>query len=188
MVKQMFDPLNNFRPGNRRIRKGMQTAIDVTGQRFGKLIAVRRDGSDARGEAVFLCVCDCGNSRRVRSSMLRGGLTRSCGCWKPKRNGALKHGHTVNSTWSPEYHAWHDAKQRCENPRNKQYESYGGRGIKMCDRWRDSFENFLADMGLKTSSRHSLDRFPDNDDDYKPGNCRWATAKQQRANQRLKCK
>lgn len=164
-------PLQDSRPGNRRIREGMLTAIDVTGQRFERLIAACRDGSDDRGEVMFFCVCDCGGGRRVRSSMLRGGFTRSCGCWQPPRNYHRTHGHTANGTWSPEYHAWHHARQRCENPNDKDYGIYGGRGIKTCDRWRNRFANFLADMGPRPSPRHSLDRYPNNDGDYEPGNC-----------------
>ena len=80
------------------------------------------------------------------------------------------------------------AKDRCHNTQTDRWSDYGGRGIKVCRRWRNSFENFLADMGRRPSPQHSLDRYPDNDGDYKPDNCRWATAKEQRANQRLRAK
>jgi hypothetical protein len=76
--------------------------------------------------------------------------------------------------------------QRCTNPRNKRYADYGGRGIQVCDRWRTSFAAFLEDMGRRPSPEHSIDRYPNNDGNYEPGNCRWATAKQQRANRRVR--
>jgi hypothetical protein len=165
---------NKFKPGNRRIRVGMQTFIDVSGQRFGRLIAVRHDGRDGRGEPVFLCVCDCGKSRRVLSSRLRGGFIQSCGCWYPPRKQYRKHGHTVRGKWSQEYRAWHDAKQRCENPNDKSYKNFGGRGIKLCLRWQKA-ENFLIDMGPKPHPKHlySLSLI-DGARDFRPGNCRWA--------------
>jgi hypothetical protein len=91
------------------------------------------------------------------------------------------HGHAKNKHGrkrSPEYNAWRAMRQRCEDPNNEDFARYGGRGIKVCDRWR-SFPAFLADMGLKPSRQHSLDRFPDNDRGYEPGNCRWATIGEQ---------
>jgi hypothetical protein len=85
---------------------------------------------------------------------------------------------------TPEYAAWSNMKYRCNNPRAKQYPDYGGRGIRVCDSWQRSFLAFLADMGPRPSPKHSLDRYPDNDRDYEPGNCRWATASQQNSNRR----
>jgi hypothetical protein len=86
----------------------------------------------------------------------------------------------------PEYNSWHGATQRCSNRNNPKYKDYGGRGIKVCERWlgRDGFKNFLTDMGYKPSPQHSLDRFPNKNGNYEPGNCRWATPLQQGNNKR----
>jgi hypothetical protein len=94
-------------------------------------------------------------------------------------------GHCTHDYCSPEYNAWRAMFERCNNPRHKDYSRYGGRGISVCQRWIESFENFLADIGLRPSKQHSLDRFPNNETgDYEPSNCRWATREQQNANRR----
>ena len=90
---------------------------------------------------------------------------------------------THGMTKTPEYHAWIDMKHRCFNPNNKQYSNYGGRGITVCDRWKNSFQNFLADMGSRLTAKHSLDRI-NNDGDYCPDNCKWSTNAEQQNNQR----
>lgn len=101
---------------------------------------------------------------------------------KYPKNRWCKHGHAKGGVMSPEFCTWNHIKGRCENPANNQYHNYGGRGIKLCPRWRD-FRNFLADMGAKPSQYHSIDRL-NNDGDYEPNNCRWATRKQQTRNTR----
>lgn len=85
---------------------------------------------------------------------------------------------------SPEYGAWTSAKSRCSNPKDPEYKGYGGRGITVCERWRLSYQAFLDDMGRKPTPKHTLDRFPNNDGNYEPGNCRWATYTQQNRNSR----
>jgi hypothetical protein len=97
--------------------------------------------------------------------------------------GKLKHGHACRHPRSSEYNCWGSMIARCTNPNDPGWKNYGGRGIRVCERWRNSFENFLADMGLKPSPGLSIERV-ENDGNYEPGNCRWATRKEQRANQR----
>ncbi len=123
------------------------------------------------------CICDCGTVKAVHYQPLRNGVTKSCGCIRVDR--------AIHGMWkSTEYRVWGGMKQRCHNARCVHYSRYGGRGIKVCKRWRDSFQAFLKDVGPRPSMDHSLDRFPDNDGDYKPGNVRWATREEQRANTR----
>jgi hypothetical protein len=155
-------------------------AIDLTGQRFVRLTVIAYVGR--RGtQALWQCRCDCGNISTVYGQNLRRGLSKSCGCLvrDVNRQKHQKHGHTANQKRSPEHRAWTGMKDRCTNDKGVRWKRYGGRGIKVCDRWFGSFESFLTDMGPKPSPRHSLDRYPNNDGDYEPGNVRWATPEQQ---------
>lgn len=150
----------------------MREALKIeAGQRYGNLTTLY---SIKRKNGPY-CRCDCGQETVAFSSHLRAGMRVSCGCLVGKAN--LKHGMSHSS----EYKAWDQAKARCYNKNNKKYPLYGARGIKMCQRWRDSFSNFLEDMGKKPSSLHSLDRI-DGDGDYEPQNCRWATDGEQNNN------
>jgi hypothetical protein len=162
----------------------MSKRIDHTGQRFGRWTVLAFAKSDARGQAHWLCKCDCGEQKVVRGADLRNGSTFSCGCFKTAasilRN--IRHGHARHGSISPEYRSWYALRGRCTNPKNTRYGDWGGRGIRVCDRWR-SFDNFLADMGRKPSPEYSIER-RDNDGHYEPSNCYWATRKEQRANQR----
>ena len=148
-------------------------ALDLSGMVFGRLTASER--ADGR---FWMCVCSCGKSCRVRSDLLRQNITRSCGCLRAETRGNLKHGHSFPP--SPEYIIWQGMMQRCADLAN---EGYGGRGIIVCDEWRD-FSKFLEDMGARPSPMHSLDRFPDQNGNYEKSNCRWATPKQQQRNTR----
>ena len=155
------------------------------GQRFGRLIALRDNTDPERPTGVrpsWVCQCDCGQATTVVAHHLISGNTTSCGCHG--RNG-LHRTHGLSKT-APEYLTWGRMIQRCTNQRHPKYPRYGGRGITVCERWR-SFENFYADMGARPSPLHSIDRI-DNDGNYEPGNCRWATPKQQvrnRSNTRM---
>lgn len=152
---------------------------DLTGMTFGRLTVVKRSGTSKRGDIVWACICKCGAETAVRGSNLRNGNTKSCGCFQRER--ASESTSTHRLTKSPEYRSWASMIARCENPKYHHFHRYGGRGIRICERWRNSFELFLSDMGPRPSLKHSLDR-KDNDGNYEPGNCRWATAKEQRLN------
>lgn len=161
---------------------GRRRLKDLSGRRFGRLVALERSGT-ADGRALWRCRCDCGKSVDALSSNLIRGASQSCGC--VAREKASERGkHWMTDT--PEWWAWCAMRQRCYNPRNKGYPYYGARGIRVCDRWLESFENFYADMGPRPSPEHSIDRFPNNDGDYKTGNCRWATKSEQAYNRRPK--
>ena len=141
----------------------------------------RPDGR--RPQDRWRCRCACGAIVIVYGIHLRSGHTKSCGCHKAAVARARRLVHGESRRRIREYEAWQMAKARCFNPKATGYKYWGGRGITMCDRWRDSYESFLADMG-RCPPRHSLDRWPNPDGNYEPGNCRWATAKQQAANKR----
>ena len=143
--------------------------------------------SDDRG-CRWVCICDCGNENIVPMSSLRAGNSTSCGCYLEEcrigNERSLTHGDARRDAIAPEFHTWRAMRRRCQDPNDRDYQDYGGRGISVCDRW-SSYENFIADMGRKPSKWHSIDRYPDNDGNYEPGNCRWATASQQRRNTRI---
>ncbi len=162
-------------------------------ERFGRLITVKRAGHSRDHQPLWECICDCGGSATVTQKRLKNGSTQSCGCLGNEariRQGHLnaKHGDNgiVNGKQSPtvEYQAWRAMIGRCYNSKTSNYHLYGGRGIKVCDEWRRSYSAFLAYIGRRPSPRHSLDRFPDNDGNYEPGNVRWATQQEQGRNRR----
>ena len=158
---------------------------DITGQRFGRLTATRFHS--VQHDAMWECVCDCGSEKIVNGVDLRNGHTRSCGCLRQELlcSKPVTHGHTKRSRGrlrSPTYRAWDAMIHRCTRPSATQYSYYGGRGIRVCERWL-KFENFLADMGERPEGT-TLDRYPDNDGNYQPGNCRWATPTMQARNRR----
>jgi len=162
--------------------------IGSIGLKIGKLTAIRLARIATHGKAnrrvrYWLCRCECGNELEVSEKRL--GFGSGCvGCaHSGSKNSKFAHGETVGEKTS-EYRAWAAMKVRCHNPNFQQFKDYGGRGIVVCERWRDSFENFLADMGRKPTPEHTIDRWPNKDGNYEPGNCRWATDSEQRRNRR----
>ena len=168
-------------------------ALDLVGERYSRLVVVKMEKS--RKGSMAMCACDCGATSCVLTYNLRNGNTKSCGCLAREVASArgrltaplmgelnTTHGHTRGHRNSPTYASWSDAKKRCHSPQNHRFADYGGRGIQMCARWRDSFDNFLADMGHRPP-RMTLDRVRVNGN-YEPGNCRWATHDEQAQNQR----
>lgn len=156
----------------------MAAAIDVTGHRYGRLVAMHVEPSpDRRRRWRF--ACDCGAQIVVPLERVRGGLTNSCGCLRrdATRDRSLRHGHKVGRVETRTYKAYSHAKARCFNPMDEKYPQYGGRGITMCREWVDDFSAFLADMGECPPDR-TLDRV-DVNGHYEPRNCRWATSRQQ---------
>ena len=161
---------------------------DLVGYQFGLLAVVKRIDSDRYGNIMWQCKCDCGGITETRSWSLTSGNTASCGCRSGSasaengRRFSTTHGHASKGAESGAYISWNGMKARCSNANHPRWKDYGGRGIVVCERWLNSFENFLADMGEKPEGL-SIDR-KDNDGNYESDNCRWATAKQQRANRR----
>lgn len=154
--------------------------IDLTGQRFGRLVVLQRDEAPKRSHEIYwLCRCDCGKEKSVLGSALRAGYTQSCGCLKRE---LLQNKRHLNKHL---YQVWQDMKQRCNNPRNKYYYRYGGRGIKVCQEWADYDAFYEWAMAHGYACGLQIDRI-DNDGDYTPDNCRWTTPKEN-TNNRTMC-
>ena len=173
---------------NEEKRRGRPREFIPPGTRFGRLTVLTEGPPIGKARArSLLCSCECGSPSKAYSLLnLRAGNTESCGCLQRERvaAAATKHGKArANGLRTRIYRIWTGMKERCCNPTCKSYDSYGGRGIKVCDRWKNSFQAFLEDMGDPPSDLHTLDRC-DNEGDYEPGNCRWATYEEQMNNKR----
>ena len=153
-------------------------ASGFVGARHGTYEITGEGPRDARSRRQFHAMCGCGSTRLIRLTEIVEGRSTSCAACAP-----LIHGHARQHTMTPEYRAWVNMKTRCYVETARAYPRYGGRGIKVCDRWLTDFPAFLADMGPRPSDRHSINR-RDNDGDYAPDNCGWATATEQGRNRR----
>lgn len=145
--------------------------IDISGQKFGRLTAVRYNG-----KSKWFCICECGGSAIALAQNLKKGNSTSCGC--KRRENQFRHGQSN----SPLYRVWIAMRRRCNNPSDPAYANYGGRGITVCDRWQSSFAAFFADVGERPKG-YELDRI-DNDGPYAPENVRWVTSKTNKHNKR----
>ena len=154
--------------------------IDLTDQKFGRLTVIRLVGKSKNGDKIWECKCDCGNIKNVTSSNLKG-KTKSCGCLK--RELEVKH----KMTGTKLYNTWTHMKSRCFNSNDKHYKDYGGRGITVCDEWKDNFQSFFDwSMSNGYADNLTIDR-KNNNGNYSPENCAWSTNKEQQRNKRNTC-
>lgn len=160
----------------------MSRLIDLKGKVFSRLTVLEYSHINNNGGAMWNCICKCGNLTTSAASSLKDGRIKSCGCLRKEALDTSIHGHATKGV-SSEYGTWRNMKDRCYNKKNNRYQRYGGRGIKVCDRWINSFENFFLDMGKKPSLNHSIDRI-NNNGNYELLNCRWATSKEQCSNRK----
>lgn len=150
----------------------------LAGKRFGKLTVIHTSGERRRGQIVWVCKCDCGIVKNIPSYSLTSGGVVSCGCHGRAILGINTTTHGKSN--SPEHRTWKGLRMRCNNPKNPKFPRYGGRGIKVCERWNE-FENFMADMGVKPGPCHSIHRI-NNDGNYEPSNCKWSEKVEQANN------
>ena len=156
----------------------------IEGERYARLV-VLTEVDRRKNHRYMLCRCDCGIEKIIALTGLRSGAVQSCGCLKKQRaiETHTKHGNGRSGRQSHAYRSWHNMKQRCTSLGHPNYECYGGRGITVCERW-SNFMAFLEDIGEPPSHEHTLDRYPNNNGNYEPGNVRWATMGEQALNKR----
>lgn len=156
--------------------------VDHTGSRFGRLTVLYEGPRNNSNRKTWVCRCDCGSIKTAAAFTLVCGGCTSWGCYQRETTSERFATHRLVGTL--EHRIWNGMLTRCRNPNATEFHNYGGRGITVCDRWTRSFENFFNDMGSIPSGKHSIDRYPDKNGNYEPGNCRWATSKEQGRNTR----
>lgn len=158
--------------------------VDLSGSIFGRLTILRRNTTIDNFRTYWDCVCECGNYKTVRGDHLKTSKIISCGCFLIESTSIRNttHGQTKGDKRTTEYISWRGMIQRCSSESYHAKHRYKERGIYVCERWRNSFENFLKDMGVKPTPKHTIDRCPNRNGNYEPSNCRWATMLQQNNN------
>jgi len=156
-------------------------SIDLTGKTFNQLTIIHKNGTDKYGKPMWFCECTCGNTKTILGTSIRNGSTKSCGCLRKKQLSQRVKTHGLSKT--VEYKIWKGIKKRCFNSSCKAFPNYGGRGITICDIWKNDAQAFIDYIGSRPSNEYSIERI-NNNKNYEPGNIKWATRQEQNGNQR----